>query len=219
MTISLDEFVNEVNGGPPVGGPPGLKGQCVALVDLYAQKVIGDQEAEPFPENAIDIFGQRSAPGGYHWIKNDPSNPNQVPSRGMIVVFGPDPNTGVGTLGHVDIVLDPDPANHFYNGLDQNWPVGAGPRIVHHPYTASIIGWGYPQSWDAPPPPPPPVEPPEDEPQVTPEPMYIFEFEVEPDDPLRPIAGAMTLTSAIQAAKTYIAAHPGSTVEITTEVT
>jgi hypothetical protein len=222
MTISLADFVAKYNGKPPVGGPPGLKGQCVALADLNAIEVYGDQEHEPFPENAIDIYGKRDAPGGYKWIKNDPANGAQVPRRGSMVIFAEDPNTGVGPLGHVDICLDPGTAG--FNGLDQNWPIGAGPRMVWHPYTASIVGWGYPQNWDDQPGPVqpqnppvvPPVEPPEDEAS---EPYLIFSFEVVPDDPPhRPITGAMRFTDALSGARAYVAAHPGSIVRVITEV-
>jgi hypothetical protein len=218
MTISISDFVAKYNGKPPVGGPPGLKGECVAFADIFSNEVIGDLEAEPWPENAINMYDKRSAPGGYKWIKNDPTNSAQVPRRGSLVIFGPDQNTGVGPLGHVDICLDPGTAG--YNGLGQNWPEGAGPRMVWHPYTASIIGWGYPQNWDDQPgpivPQKPPVVPPVTPP--TPEPMFIFSFEVTPDDPLRPIAGAMVFSDAIVAARAYIAAHPGSKVKVITEV-
>jgi hypothetical protein len=146
MTMTLAEFGTKYNLGPPVGGPPGLKGQCVALADLYAQEVFGDQEAEPFPENAVDIFGKRSAPGGYKWIKNDPNNLTQVPPRGALMVWGQSAAVGTGPLGHVDIVLDA--TSTYFNGFDQNWPLGAGPRIVRHSYVG-VIGWGYPQIWDA----------------------------------------------------------------------
>jgi hypothetical protein len=172
--VTLADFVAKYNGGPPVGGQPGqpgLKGECVALADLYSREVIGDQEAEPFPENAVDIFGKRSAPGGFKWVRNDPANAAQIPRRGALVIFGEDRNIGTGPNGHVDICLDP--ADTYYNGLDQNWPLGAGPRIIRHPYTASITGWGYPQNWDDNPLPVVPQRPVPPAPPVVPSPPVV----------------------------------------------
>lgn len=171
--MTLAEFVAKYAGGPPVGGPPGLRGQCVALADLYAQEVYGDQEHEPFPENAVDIFGQRSAPGGYKWIRNDPNNLTQVPPRGALMVWGGPSAVGTGPLGHVDIVLDA--TGTYFNGLDQNWPLGAGPRVIRHSYVG-VIGWGYPQIWDAEPVPIVPQSPPvpiPPAPQPTPAPVPV----------------------------------------------
>lgn len=208
MTITLAEFGTKYNGGPPMRSPYGLGGECEDLVVAYAGEVLGDKTANPFTGNAVDMFGQRSAPGGYKWIRNDPNNLSQIPPRGAIMVWGESKAIGTGPLGHVDIVLDA--VATYFNGFDQNWPLGAGPRIIRHSYVG-IIGWGYPQIWDYKPLPIIPQTPVETPPPATA--AYTFRSDAPIVTPL-PADGTMTFDQATTLADRWAKANGGGTIYV-----
>jgi hypothetical protein len=77
--------------------------QCVDLVDHYAQYIFGVpwQQCVGGVNGAKDLM--RVAPSEY-WIKiyNDPNNPNQIPERGDVFVFGGDYLNEFGHTGATD---------------------------------------------------------------------------------------------------------------------
>lgn len=207
--MTLAEFVAEWS-GKFVTAPGGLGGECVDLANEYGQEGFG------FPhewKNAIDWFGFDSA--HWAWVKNDAGNAAQFPQPGDVVVWGPDAAIGTGPLGHIDIFLSGD--GFQFHGFDQNWPVHSPAHVQWHSYEG-VIGWAKPI---VPAPVPPPAPAPAPTPQPTPQPapapapiapedaFYVFSFNVTPDDPLRPIAGAMRFADALAAANDYLKQHGG----------
>ena len=127
--MTLNEFVNTYN-GTTVGN-----GQCVALVTLYEQLVLGlvpqvvgdghqyydDYYTNPFLYNNFDLFTY------------DGTN---KPKAGDIVVW----NTNVAPpYGHVDIAYSNITSSHF-TSFSQNWGTPLACSLVNHDYT-NVSGW------------------------------------------------------------------------------
>lgn len=124
----LNSFINQ-NMGKMVGSRGGIAGQCVSLVQAWAE-ANGVGGTPVFPVAAAkDMAGARS--DSFDWIGNTPSN---VPQAGDIVVWG----TGVGQYGHTAIFVDGN-ANSF-TSFDSNWPVGTSAHKQAHNYNG-VVGW------------------------------------------------------------------------------
>lgn len=119
--------------------------------------------------NAKDWANNPALRGFFNWTDNNPSDFNQVPDRGSIIVWGGN-LPGSGGYGHIaiwDMVVRPG----VFNSLDQNW----GGQYVHfqsHNWDY-ILGWWTPKPKPvvpAPPPPPPPAPTPIPAPVPAPDP-------------------------------------------------
>lgn len=127
--MTLNEFVNTYD-GTTVGS-----GQCVALITLYEQLVLGlvpqivgdghqyydDYYTNPFLYNNFDLFTY------------DGTN---KPKAGDIVVW----NTNVASpYGHIDIAYSDITSSHF-TSFSQNWGTPLTCSLVNHDYT-NVSGW------------------------------------------------------------------------------
>lgn len=174
-------------------------GQCVALVAQYCV-----ENNKPIVwGNAIDWANNPIMLNAFDWILNNPSDYNQVPARGDIVIWkGSLP--GSGGYGHIaifDEVLGPD----RFQSFDQNWG-GANAHFQEHHWDY-VLGWYTPKAEPinpvAPHPDPAPSNsieptvvapapvvspPPVPEPVVvTPEPLVTVPVETPPARPVEPV--------------------------------
>jgi hypothetical protein len=105
--------------------------QCVDLYDQYCLEVLGVRP--PLVNGAKDIWNSYPT-GSFNRVANTPSG---VPKKGDVMIWG----TGVGTYGHVAIIVD---ANvNTFRSLDQNWPYSNGTtpsKVITHNYSG-VIGW------------------------------------------------------------------------------
>jgi LysM repeat protein len=138
---TIEEWLNSAVG---VGmDPDGAYGyQCVDLVDQYGQDIFGVR----WPVCVGGVGGANQlldvVPDEY-WIRidNNFSDPNQVPERGDVVVFGGDSSN---PYGHTAVILNAD-TNGIHvvqqNG-NANWlPAGLADLEYTQFGTGSVIGW------------------------------------------------------------------------------
>jgi len=126
--------------GRRVNSAGGILGECVALVQKYANEVLGVSGAPVFPVgSAKDMVGSR--PDAFTWVPNTPSG---VPPYGSIVVF----NGRVGGgYGHTGVAIEGSDVNQV-RVIQQNDPYGSGASIKTYPYT-NVSGWLVPKSNNA----------------------------------------------------------------------
>lgn len=166
--------------------------QCVDEVAQYCT----DNGKPVAYANAKDWADNPALRTAFDWIANDPNQPNQLPTRGDIVVFGGN-SPGSGGYGHINIFdMITSPNNLTWQGLDQNW----GGQYVHfvpnHVWTY-VLGWWTPKGTPPPAPvptpapdvhpdpvPPAPTPAPVTPPAPTPEPVVTPP--VEPPKPVEP---------------------------------
>ena len=137
MTIS--EWYPTV-AGKRVNSAGGILGECVALVQKYANEVLGVSGAPVFPVPAAkDMVGSR--PDAFDWVANTPTG---VPPYGSIVVF----NGRVGGgYGHTGVAIEGSDTNQV-RVIQQNDPYGSGVSIKTYPYN-NVSGWLVPKSNNA----------------------------------------------------------------------
>lgn len=139
MTIS--EWFPTV-AGRRVNSAGGILGECVALVQKYANEVLGVSGAPAFPVPYARLMaGARS--DAFTWIPNTPAG---VPQYGDIVVFNG--NVG-GGAGHTGIAIEGTDTNQV-RLIQQNDPTGSGASIKVYPYN-NVSGWLHPKTNAAPP--------------------------------------------------------------------
>lgn len=126
--------------GKRVNSAGGYLGECVALVQKYANEVLGVSGAPVFPVPAAkDMVGSR--PDAFTWVPNTPTG---VPPYGSIVVF----NGRVGGgYGHTGVAIEGSDTNQV-RVIQQNDPYGSGASIKTYPYT-NVSGWLVPKSNNA----------------------------------------------------------------------
>lgn len=126
--------------GRRVNSAGGILGECVALVQKYANEVLGVSGAPVFPVgSAKDMVGSR--PDAFTWVPNTPTG---VPPYGSIVVF----NGRVGGgYGHTGVAIEGSDTNQV-RVIQQNDPYGSGVSIKTYPYT-NVSGWLVPKSNNA----------------------------------------------------------------------
>lgn len=149
--MNLDQFYNEHNGkgedydGAPADDPI----QCVDLPKFYLKECFGvNPGAWGDAHDYFDGVGSaRMAALGWTKVPNNPSDPNQVPPRGAIVVWSANlPGSGGG--GHIDICWSSSPGAATFVGFDQNWG-GKAAKLVTHNWSY-LLGWWLPPSAPAP---------------------------------------------------------------------
>lgn len=126
--------------GKRVNSAGGILGECVALVQKYANEVLGVSGAPVFPVPAAkDMVGSR--PDAFNWVANTPTG---VPPYGSIVVF----NGRVGGgYGHTGVAIEGSDTNQV-RVIQQNDPYGSGVSIKTYPYN-NVSGWLVPKSNNA----------------------------------------------------------------------
>lgn len=118
--------------GRRVNSAGGILGECVALVQKYANEVLGVGGAPVFPvPYAKDMAGSR--PDAFTWIPNTPTG---VPPYGSIVVFN---GRMGGGYGHTGVAIEGCDLNQV-RVIQQNDPTGTGVSIKVYPYT-NVSGW------------------------------------------------------------------------------
>lgn len=117
--------------------------QCVDLINFYHRDVIGGSFVPA--EGAKDWFENfpKTASDKYDKITNNMNDPNQLPSRGDIVIWG-GRLAGSGGYGHIAIVLSADKKG--FTSFDQNFPTGSLPHQQYHTWTETVLGWLHPKS-------------------------------------------------------------------------
>ena len=138
---TIEEWLNSAVG---VGmDPDGAYGyQCVDLVDQYGQDIFGVR----WPVCVGGVSGANQlldvVPDEY-WIRinNDLSNPDQIPERGDVVVFGGD---STNQWGHTAVVLKADSTwmHVVQQNGNTNWlPAGLDDLHYYQRGTGTVTGW------------------------------------------------------------------------------
>lgn len=135
--MMIDQFIIKWDGKSidVDGYPPEQPYQCVDLIVQYMRDVTGPVA---FSGNAKDWFYNYGGDlaSKYDLIKNNPSDPNQIPQKGDIVIFGGN-QPGSGGFGHIDVFLSGDVSSWI--GFDQNWGGAYAHRVTHN--YVYVIGW------------------------------------------------------------------------------
>jgi len=118
--------------GKRVNSCGGILGECVALVQKYANEVLGVSGCPVFPVPAARLMVS-ARPDAFTWIPNTPTG---VPPYGAIVVFNG--RTG-GGYGHTGVAIEGCDLNQV-RIIQQNDPIGSGVSIKVYPYT-NVSGW------------------------------------------------------------------------------
>lgn len=124
----INAFVQEWN-GKYVGSPIAGVHQCVALVKQWE----AENGWETTWGNAIDYWTHGEA--HYNKVANNPSNLNQFPPAGALVVFE------IGQYGHIGIAL-PGTNGHHIVLFNQNDPIGKVSDVLTFDYVhPKCLGW------------------------------------------------------------------------------
>ena len=123
--------------GQRLGSRGGITGQCVALVQNYAENVLGVPGTPVFPVPAARLMmGTRA-----DYFTTVPNTPSGVPPYGSIVVF----NGRVGGgYGHTGVAIEGSDTN-VVRIIQQNDPMGSGASIKVYNYN-NVMGWLVPKS-------------------------------------------------------------------------
>lgn len=141
-------------------------GQCVSLIvnnsNAYVENLFPGVTWTAVLPSVQSAYQLANHGNSYlEWIENDHNNPNQVPSQGDIMIFGPTPASGYTNTynnpdGHCGVC---DSASAVgYNLLQQNAPAfGEAVNITEYPWRfRPCIGWYHPGSVAPAPPTPAP---------------------------------------------------------------
>ena len=144
--MNYDQFIGEWNGKyiSQYGG------QCVAVIAEYE----AENNLPIVWANACDWANNPIMLSAYDWIANDPNDPNQLPSRGNIIIW--DANlSGSGGAGHIAFF-----DSYLHQGAFQSWGANWGGKTMHfqtHTW-ANVAGWYTPKPPEANAAPAPPAE-------------------------------------------------------------
>jgi len=154
MAQTLDQFTSAWNG--KYADFDGWYGaQCVDIVNFYQRDVVGGSFISAV--GAKDWFEKYSTNGAsakYDKIVNNMADPNQLPSRGDVVVWS-GALSGSGGYGHIGVVLSANKSG--FTSFDQNFPSGSYCHSQYHAWTSTVLGWLHPKANGAPAPAPAPT--------------------------------------------------------------
>lgn len=123
------------------------KGQCVGLFNKVVQDTTGVLYPIQGANGAKDILTANNTRTDLcAQVKNDPKNPNQLPSVGDWVIWGPTWGNGFGHISCVESV-----SVTAFTGIEQNYTANTVTRQQHN--WTGVIGWVHFYSNDAPKPP------------------------------------------------------------------
>lgn len=146
--MSLDDFIAKYSGQPLLYAPSPareyLRGQCVQLVCYYVVMVWGKPVIWA---DAYQWFASNAQSDQYTRVANNHNDPNQIPPRGAVIVWGPN-TPGSGGAGHIAIVIDARPGASTFVSFDQNWG-GKKAHLVTHNWS-NVVGWLLPKNTAAP---------------------------------------------------------------------
>jgi hypothetical protein len=132
--MNFDAFVAKWNGSQVTA----YSGECVALVAQYCV-----ENGKPIAyANAKDWWGHPALTGAFTFEANRPTDLNQVPLRGDIMIWDGG-LAGSGGYGHIAI-YDARVSPGVFRSFDQNWG-GRQAHFVNHTY-ANVIGWMRPKT-------------------------------------------------------------------------
>jgi len=126
--MTLNEFVTaHINTYVRCSAPSCIGGQCMDLVNLYGEEVLGI--GNPFTTElcAKDVWTAVLP----QFTKSTSISELQA---GDIVIWG----TDVGVCGHIDVCVDPGDLLTHFTGFDQNWPIGAPCALVTHTFFGAL---------------------------------------------------------------------------------
>lgn len=138
MPINVDAAIAKYNGVWNISfdGVPANAGQCVQLV----ASVCRDNGLPVIWADAAYWFINFNQPGAYDKIANNPSDPNQLPQKGDVMVWNTNlPNSG--GAGHIAIVVSTHPGG--FVSFDSNWG-GKYAHLVTHNWSY-VLGWLHPK--------------------------------------------------------------------------
>lgn len=122
----------------------GILGECVSLVQNYAENVLGVPGTPVFPVPYARLMAG-SRPDYFTWVANTPEG---VPPYGSIVVFN---GRMGGGYGHTGVAIEGSDTNQV-RVIQQNDPLGSGASIKVYNYN-NVMGWLVPKSQAVPNPP------------------------------------------------------------------
>lgn len=143
--MSIDKFFEIWNG--QFADYDGMYGnQCVDIINFYQRDVIqGEWIGTPVTGGARDWFenypNSKVTQKYYERITNDKSDPNQLPQKGDVIVWGANASN---KYGHIAIVKSADSSG--FTSFDQNWPLGSPCHFVNHNWTG-VLGWLRPRKF------------------------------------------------------------------------
>lgn len=121
--------------------------QCVDVVDDYAIALFGNWVNTIRPVNGAKEILDKANPDYFNIIHNNPNDPNQVPQRGDVIVWGtskavPEGHTAVVTLVKSDGVNAIQQDGYMQTAAHEAWL----PYLL--PNGAMVLGWLRPK-WEA----------------------------------------------------------------------
>lgn len=131
MADKLLAFIEKYLGVPNTGTNPVNDGQCVGLIEVWADTLSHPRIAG----NARDLL-KYADPAHYAVVFNLPTN---FPPAGAIVVWSAAWGNG---FGHCAVVVAATPMELVV--FEQNDPEGVAPNVATHSY-ANIVGWAIPR--------------------------------------------------------------------------
>lgn len=132
------------NAGKRLNSRGGILGECVSLVQNYAENVLGVPGTPVFPVPYARLMAG-TRPDYFTWVANTPEG---VPPYGSIVVFN---GRMGGGAGHTGVAIEGCDTNQV-RVIQQNDPLGSGASIKVYNYN-NVMGWLVPKSQAVPTPP------------------------------------------------------------------